>query len=99
MIQFCEASFPKFGGDGLLGGWSQCPNVAVNFYSYSCEHGHFSRKATCLADQPEPGGVGCMRCLQDGHECEMTFELASSDTPAPSGTGPADLEPATVRDI
>ncbi len=52
-----------------------CDDPAFALWRYSCVHEHVREGWTCPDHEPAPGQVGCARCLQAGHECEMTAVL------------------------
>lgn len=66
----CEAKQPVaiFG----VPGWELCCDPAPELWRYLCEHGHAVEAWTCLPHRPAPGKVGCRRCRDAGHDCDMT---------------------------
>jgi hypothetical protein len=76
----CEARPPltRTAGDPRL--HPPCDAPATDHYRYTCACGHVADRWTCPAHRPEPGAVGCRRCLTEaGHECPMTYTPAPAD--------------------
>lgn len=73
MSALCEAGIPVV--EGLKIRFANCPNEATETYRYGCVHEHVIQKATCPDHHPFDGFVGCIRCLRQGHECPMAFQL------------------------
>lgn len=77
----CDAAWPYAGGFDIGSGdaygvvWQQCDSRATAMHRYACVHEHVRTRVTCDEHAPQPGIVGCRRCFDAGHECEMRAEL------------------------
>ncbi len=80
----CDAQVPTGGTVTMRGllrpAMRRCGAPAVAVHDYGCVHEHVKRRASCVVHAPVPGEVGCWSCLQEGHECEMSWqEVAVSE--------------------
>ena len=77
--RFCEANIPASPGVMIV-----CGIAAAGVWDYGCIHEHVRLDmATCAEHAPRAGVVGCFRCLQLGHDCEMTFRPAQTEPRQP----------------
>lgn len=80
MSETCEAWVPAAAGLDPAAILMRCGMPAVAVHDYGCVHEHVRRGATCAEHAPEPGAVGCARCLMAGHFCDESWAEVARDS-------------------